>query len=513
MSDVLTALIDAETGQRGFLITSDHRYLAPYHQAYATIDRKITKLVTSIGDNPEHAGRIDQIRTLAMQKLEELATVVTTNIQDGTEAARAMVMQHNGRDTMDRIRALLAEMEGAEEGLLNEREAGYQTAKRTTQSAFLVLIATTIGLIIVLVALARREIATRTGAALEHERHAEELNASLTTIETERNEIARLTDIGNFLQSCNSLAEVGRLAGPFLQTLFPASGGALWVYAASRNQLVRFAEWGEPDPRPYFAPDDCWSLRRGQPHHHAPDGPSPACDHTGDHGGETLCLPMVAHGETLGLLTLRAKTPGADLDGRGQRRLADMVVRQLGLTLANLRLRESLNEQSIRDPLTGAFNRRYLEVVAAKEIAQARRYGRPLAVVMLDVDHFKRFNDLHGHSAGDTALVAVCDHLQNNVREGDWVFRYGGEEFVLILHDAAPEAAEAKAAELREGVAALALKAGGEVLPSVTVSMGIAVLPDHGEELEQLLERADEALYAAKQAGRNRVIFAEQAAA
>ncbi|MGE4219441.1 MAG: GGDEF domain-containing protein, partial [Alphaproteobacteria bacterium] len=152
--------------------------------------------------------------------------------------------------------------------------------------------------------------------------------------------------------------------------------------------------------------------------------------------------------------------------------------------------------------------RRYLDTVAEKELAHARRLSRPFAVIMLDIDHFKRFNDLHGHAAGDQALIGVCDHLQKNIREGDWLFRFGGEEFVLLLLESDRATAEARASELREGVAALSLRNGREALPPVTVSMGLAVFPDHGETLAGLLELADKALYESKRAGRNRVTSA-----
>lgn len=190
------------------------------------------------------------------------------------------------------------------------------------------------------------------------------------------------------------------------------------------------------------------------------------------------------------------------------RRTAELTARQLSLTLANLRLRETLKEQSVRDPLTNAFNRRYLENVGTKEIAQSARTGQVLAAIMLDVDHFKRFNDLHGHQAGDAALVAVASYLQDNIREGDWFFRYGGEEFVLLLRDGQPSDMMCKADELRMGVAALVLEHDGKTLPRVTASMGLAISAGREETLEMLLARADEALYAAKSAGRNRVLQA-----
>lgn len=215
----------------------------------------------------------------------------------------------------------------------------------------------------------------------------------------------------------------------------------------------------------------------------------------------------MGQGETLGLLVIASSSEMDAESMHNLRRVAEMTARQLALTLANLRLREVMKEQAVRDPLTNAFNRRYLESIGGKEIAQAARNGRPLAVIMLDVDHFKRFNDMHGHQAGDTALVAVASFLQDTIREGDWIFRYGGEEFVMLLTEANAEDMAFKTEELRAGVAALTIRHEGAALPRVTVSMGVA-LTEEGETLEAVLARADASLYAAKSNGRNQVVMA-----
>lgn len=166
-------------------------------------------------------------------------------------------------------------------------------------------------------------------------------------------------------------------------------------------------------------------------------------------------------------------------------------------------LQVKLREQAIRDSLTGLFNRRYLEETLQREIAQASRSGRPLAIVMIDIDQFKEVNDAHGHSAGDAALQALGALLAANTRGGDVACRYGGEEFVLALPGATLEVARERADRLRLTVEALRVEHAGAIL-SMTISAGIAAYPLHGERVDQVLDSADQALYQAKNGGRNR---------
>lgn len=518
-------LSDAESGQRGFLVTSDPRFLAPYHQAEDGVNVKLSELKSLVADNPAQQKRVVEIADLAAARLRQMADVIASHLRDGPESSKALLMQSNGRVMREQLYGLINALDKVEAKLLDERSMSYSNGYLQTRVTLLAFVALTLLLIGSVYLLMRREIRRRAAAADEQNAYVSALDGSLKTIEQERNEIENVNDVSNFLQSCNSVDEVKSLAGPFLQALFPGRSGTLSMFAASRNQLVRLVAWGDDRPTGAFSPDECWSLRRGDAHHCDGDGMLPQCAHLADDAalGSSLCLPLVAHGETLGLLTIRERVSSSDDDAHttevnqsmekgSNRRIGELVVRQLGLTLANLRLRETLNEQSIRDPLTGAFNRRYMDIIAKKEIGQALRFKRPFAVVMLDIDHFKRFNDLHGHSAGDVALVGLCDFLQKNIRDGDWMFRLGGEEFVLLLRELYQDEAEAKARELCDGVANLTLANGKEALPRLTVSMGLAMFPIHGNTLEVLMERADKALYASKQTGRNRLSLATIAA-
>ncbi|SFZ83103.1 diguanylate cyclase (GGDEF) domain-containing protein [Devosia enhydra] len=510
-------LVSAETAERGYLLTSDTTQLAPYHQAIYGFSERIDRLRAAFNDNPVQAERFSEVARLSRERLARLASVIQLHSDGDPRAAIDQVRQNDGSAIMTRVRAMIAEIEAEEAILLEERQRQNLWAQLGLYASAIVFIFGSLALITYVYMSLRMQLRERTAAAASSATYAETLDESLKALEHERNEIAQINDGSNFLQSCNSMAEVAALSAEFLKGLFPGYAGSVSVYAASRNQLLRLSTWGGSNDAEVFSPDACWGLRRGQPHarHHDKAG-TPTCSHLGCGSDcDTICVPLIAHGETLGLLTLARLDPVEaalnDIElakGLPDRRRVEMVARQLGLTLANLRLRETLAEQSIRDPLTNSFNRRYLEVIAGKEIAQAARFERSLAFVMLDVDHFKRFNDLHGHAAGDAALIAVAGSLQDNIREGDWLFRLGGEEFVLVLREVTRQDALEKVEQLRAGIADLTLSYAGGTLPRITVSMGVALFPDNGAELDELLVVADRALYASKSSGRNRVTLA-----
>jgi diguanylate cyclase (GGDEF)-like protein len=199
-----------------------------------------------------------------------------------------------------------------------------------------------------------------------------------------------------------------------------------------------------------------------------------------------------------------------DADGLSpdMRQLAETVADRVSLALVNLRLRETMRQQSIRDPLTNLFNRRYLEETLERETQRAARRGLPLGIIMLDIDHFKNFNDTFGHAAGDALLRELGTFLRLHVRQEDIPCRYGGEEFTLILPEATRDVTRQRAETLCREVAQLRVQHAGQPLGAVTLSLGVAVFPDQGATGETVLRAADAALYAAKRLGRNRVAVA-----
>ena len=197
---------------------------------------------------------------------------------------------------------------------------------------------------------------------------------------------------------------------------------------------------------------------------------------------------MIAQGETLGLLHLSSSIPGNLTESR--RQLARTISEQLSLAIANLTLRATLQAQSIRDPLTGLFNRRYLEEFFHQEIHRAQRNEYSVGVIMIDIDHFKRFNDTLGHDGGDFILKEVGQLLKDAVRASD----------------VSLEIACQRAEWIRNAIAQLRLVYNGSAIDTVTASFGVACFPDHGATVNAVIKTADHALYRAKDGGRNQVV-------
>ncbi|ADV66527.1 PAS domain S-box protein [Deinococcus maricopensis] len=331
-----------------------------------------------------------------------------------------------------------------------------------------------------------------------------QLQTQVQELEHRNEETRVLGEMNEMLQACVSLNEAYHVVGHYAALLFPDHGGKLYAFGPSRNVLEEAAAWnGAPPSDTIFAPSECWGLRRGRTfltdgalrcqHIHAP---TPA-----------LCVPLLAQGEAVGLLHLVA--PDVERFTARQQRLAQTIAESVALAMVNLRLRESLRQQSIRDALTGLFNRRYLEETFEREMRRAHRHRHPMGLIMLDIDHFKRFNDTYGHEAGDLLLRALGETLSANVRGEDVACRFGGEEFALLLPGATIEQTAARAEHIRQAVMQLHVTVRGQALGQVTASFGVAVFPQYGEALADLMHAADFALYRAKSEGRNCVVTAE----
>jgi diguanylate cyclase (GGDEF)-like protein/PAS domain S-box-containing protein len=317
-------------------------------------------------------------------------------------------------------------------------------------------------------------------------------------------EMEVLSEMVNLFHACRSEVEFRAVITRHVALLFPGLGGTLFAFNASRDTVEPVATWGGGSPPEGFAADDCWSLRRGRPHV-TEEGSCSGCRHLSSAAG-ALCVPMVAQGETLGVLQLGA--PAAGAFDEAVTRLAQATGESVALGLSNLRLREALRHLAIRDPLTGVFNRRYLEETIERELYRAGRNGVGVGVIALDIDHFKRFNDTFGHEAGDVLLKELGHLLRQQVRGADIPCRQGGEEFTLILPEANLEVTQARAEEIRAAARALNVPYRGQILGTISVSLGVAMFSEHGVTPEALLRAADAALYCAKEGGRDRVALA-----
>jgi diguanylate cyclase (GGDEF)-like protein len=398
------------------------------------------------------------------------------------------------------LRGVLAELRQAIEAELASRDEQLHHAQTT---GLLLIGAAAVAMLVLLLGAV---------ALLARRRRAAE-RASAEMDRRGRN-VATLFRMGELLQSSLSPEDIRNVVSHTARELLPELGGAFYVFNNSRDRLDLLGSWSQADEPPrlaeYFMPHDCWALKRGRPHGCGLEG-GLSCEHAACQSGSGLCVPMHARGEVYGVLRF-LPAPGEDGLPEARRELAQALADGVSLALANLALREKLRNQALRDELTGLHNRRFLEEALPRLVAHAERRGAPLAVLMLDLDHFKQVNDRYGHAAGDAVLREVGALLLARLRRMDMACRYGGEELLVVIPDCSAQEALARAHELCANVRALRERTDSG-LPPVTVSIGVAAWPEHGEQMAKVIEAADAALYAAKRQGRDRAMPAEAAMA
>jgi diguanylate cyclase (GGDEF)-like protein len=341
--------------------------------------------------------------------------------------------------------------------------------------------------------------------------HAQtKLEGSLVRLQNETESGKLLNELQANLQICVSAPEAYEVLGGYAQKFIADSAGAVFAIDSSRNLMGVMASWGDSlSPTQHIlSPEDCCAMRGGRLHLQVEASRGLSCRHfSGSIPEAYVCLPLAALGETLGILHISA-TNSADFTATT---LA--MIQQAGeyaaLRLANLRLREKLHDQSIRDPLTGLYNRRFLEATLEQELHRSGRHHTGLGIIMADIDKFKSFNDSFGHTAGDIVLKEVAAMLRRSVRTEDIVCRYGGEEFLVVLPDTSLESVSERAEQVREAIAKLDLQHAGHSLGKVTASFGISFSQDGVLTPEILLRYADEALYESKRRGCNCVSLSD----
>lgn len=359
--------------------------------------------------------------------------------------------------------------------------------------------------------------------AIEAERrHAVSLDLLVEELKLRTKQMTSLNEMGSLLECSGNVKDACAVVADSVRSLFPdALSGALYLFKSSRNVVEAGSRWGTTGiSEPTFLPDACWSLRRGQPHWTESPGSGITCQHlTKRSTTQSLCVPMVAQGNTVGVFHLAFENvnaeklrydSGAETARDSRQRLAVSAASQIALSLANLQLRESLREQSIRDPLTGLFNRRFLEESLERELQLAGRKQQQIAILFLDLDHFKRFNDTFGHDAGDMVLKSVADLLSDFFRTSDICCRYGGEEFAIILPESSAQDAAIRADALRSEIKRLQLQYRKQTLGPISLSAGVAAFPENALTSDELLRIADQCLYESKARGRDVVTVASR---
>lgn len=354
-----------------------------------------------------------------------------------------------------------------------------------------------------------RKMAAKLEIAMSEAAKAEARTAEVLRHERARQEEGRMIgQLDEWLQSCKSLQELFQIVSAFMARLFPNSSGELLVYSNSRDVLEGACAWGQDVSSPQIAPDSCWALRRGRSYLYEPDQLCFPCEHvhSKDGIGRYICVPIVAHGDTVGLLHVTMQCCDAAKELTDPQTLASRCGEHISMAIANVKLRDELHSQSIRDPLTGLYNRRHFVDALRREMGKAASGSGGLALISFDADHFKRFNDDHGHDAGDAVLQSISEVMLETMPDTATCCRVGGEEFAILLplnHDL--DAATA-ADDLRQAIAQMSVRYHHCSLPRVTISAGVARYTDGQMPPPELIKAADQALYRAKEAGRNRIV-------
>jgi len=356
---------------------------------------------------------------------------------------------------------------------------------------------------------------------LVHERTIElsksndKLTRTIKELEWRTNEILLLNKLGDLLHACDTEEETYIIFIKICRQLFSRDSGYLTILDDTQKMLKVVASWGDNPPiETEFEQNQCWAIRRGKEHFVQNPDIDTVCSHTnGIPKNGAICTPMSAQGEVLGMIHIAIGDYELDKSEQEKKQIIESkfmlvksMVERYAPSLINLRLRETLRVQSIRDPLTSLYNRRHMKEALEREARRVDRRASSLGMIMIDVDHFKMFNDSYGHEAGDKVLRELGGFLKKSIRGEDIACRYGGEEFLLILVEASMDNTKKKAEEIRRSVKkGLKIKHQGKIL-SITLSLGVALYPMHGETTETALKAADEALYKAKALGRDRVV-------
>ncbi|WP_296176591.1 diguanylate cyclase [uncultured Brevundimonas sp.] len=559
MEETMAGLRDAESGQRGYVLTQNPGYAQSFDRRVADSLQGFSELVELTKDDPAQKARVQAFDSLLSERTELMRQPLELARQGRFDEAEAAIVGGRGFDSMSAV--LLASQDFLSEERKLQGERIEAAERRLEWGKWLALIG---GPLIALFSLSvsvmvirgirqpvrvitramtslgggdldqritermgsrefnrlaqgYNQMADRLAAASTDQKRSErelkqvhdELLSSSQVLRERGEVIELLGGMAHRMQAARTEAELAQVIQAFVPRVLPGLPGALYAYNNSRNLLIPISSWGDHEgDGDAFAPDQCWALRRGQSHFVSEAGDDIVCDHVGDKGHAYHCEPLLASGEVIGVLHLDGV-----LDTESGFRI-NVLVENIASAMVNHQLQRDLKEQTIRDPLTGLFNRRYMEEALALEVARSARSGAPLCVVMCDVDHFKRFNDEFGHDAGDLVLQAVAAELGHRFRDGDIVCRYGGEEFTIIAPGTTPEALLQRIETVRQAIAGISLRLRNQPLGSTSMSFGVACWrPGMDREGSAALQAADAALYRAKKEGRNRaVLHVEEAA-
>ena len=555
---VLSDVKDAETAQRGYVLSGRDLYLKPFQAADQALPGEVARLRAGSAADPELRDDVDRLSEIVSLKMAELHQVIAARRDAGFAAALKIVETDRGEALMEQAREVVSQIQGRLNVEVEQRDHAMRLAYARLLAilivgSLLIAVASVVTNIWVISSIRRQQeaflggvrrvaggdlsgdisavgggefdrlagafngmVADLRAERLRRESAEKALARSNTALKSQADGLTRknhaaemLSRLAARLTACEDEAEVAEVIGDLAPLIVRSGAGALYTRGGPDEALQKVAEWSEPASAPTeIDPLDCWGVRDGRPHVvHWTDSEA-ACRHIDPAAGcACRCLPILAQDQTVGLLYLEERDMALALPLDDVSVLAESI----GTTLGNLRLRDNLKDLSIRDALTGLFNRRHMQETLTLELPRAARTGGPLSLVILDLDNFKKFNDTFGHDAGDMVLRALGSAITRNLRQGDVAFRYGGEEFMVVLPQTGAAQGAAVAERVRAAVEALRLDYDGRRLTGFSASLGVATFPECGDTAETLILAADRALYVSKASGKNRVTMAEDA--
>jgi diguanylate cyclase (GGDEF)-like protein len=481
-----------------FQATGDANNLRSSETSAAAAENGVLTLHNLLEDNVSQNHHVDELETSVQSLTHTLEKSRQTKAVPDAE--------------IQSCRNVLSVIQEEERRLLKERSNESQDSSIRSLLAGAGYLGLSLIVLVVLFAFLIRDALRRRSFEEQLSVTNDRLAATIEALERRGSEAALLKSTRDELHLCVTAAEAQACTVRHLQELVPGSSGATLIINNSRSMLEIAATWNDPSSlADGVAPDACCGLRAGHLRWRSPGHSAINCSHfVGDPPENYVCIPLAAQGETLGFSYLSFPTKEIADIARSRILQINEMVELAAMTIAGLNLRAKLENQSIRDGLTRLFNRHFMAIALEREVHRALRRSTPLAVLMLDVDHFKAFNDTFGHEAGDAVLREVAECFRQSVRSEDVVCRYGGEEFVIILPETNEETAIERAEVVRQAVGKLRVKFKGESLRQISLSIGIAMYPSPAQDSVDLIRLADRALYDAKHAGRDRVHVAAE---
>ena len=490
-ASLLTERIEYRT--RLFVLTGNDEQLSRARASANQLDT-VTVHIKLLVDDSDY-------QRLYVQQLETCSRDLNREVIDFTKSSAI------SEAVLQRCRQTVGLMLDHEQSLLLERNKGSQRSSFKSIGTEIGFVALSLTSLVVLFGLLMRDAVARQKLEKQTALSNEQLARTVEALEDRAHESELLTSARDELQLCVDVQQVYQSAASSYARLLTGTSGSLCVINNSRQLVEVVSKWGDSRVDEFLTPESCCGLRSGQSRWRQPGVSEIHCTHfSGELPEIYLCMPIVAHGNTLGVLYVQCDSQEQFALAMSRTDGLQQLVQLTGMAIATLNLRTKLENQSIRDSLTGLFNRHFMEISLQRELARAARRKQTLAIYMLDLDNFKKFNDTYGHAAGDLALKTIAEIFRSSVRTEDIACRYGGEEFTIMLPDVTTQVAYQRAESIRRAVADLRIPLDGEIVAGFSVSVGVALYPSDAEAADLLLSRADQALYRAKRSGRNQVV-------